>query len=296
MAASQWIYNERFAFANPLSRFTTSRTTAFRLRKRRSVLEYRPNGEPSSSQGSTSTTHSTAIQFEQHEQLIQPPLFVEDDNTYFQAMDNEDVTSTYHDQRVYHNGVTERCDLETRLEDHLDCGNNDDTTETTEETTYSYLCYDLEEEYSTSTQDGVEEDEYSESEINEQSTVDSCVNVQSCTPSFPSLSSNVSNLLIMKYKMRHNITDVALDDLLKLLRFHSPVPNSISPSVYRFKRQFDIADLESSFHYFCSTCLEKLPGKDSMVCSYCKADIKMKGISSFIELSVPQQLLHILQS
>lgn len=52
------------------------------------------------------------------------------------------------------------------------------------------------------------------------------------------LTASCSSLFIMQFKMRHNLTDEALSDLLKMLRLHIPTSNHFSPSVYKFKTQF----------------------------------------------------------
>lgn len=114
------------------------------------------------------------------------------------------------------------------------------------------------------------------------------------------LTTDVSNLLIMKYKMRHNLTRDALADLLKLLQLHLPVPNSLPSSLYHFNKQFaSLKDPALTFHYFCSNCMEQLPSKSVTQCPFisCEADLTDKGsISSFIELAVEKQLVAILQS
>jgi hypothetical protein len=52
------------------------------------------------------------------------------------------------------------------------------------------------------------------------------------------LSKSSSNLLILKYSVRHNLTLQATSDLLDLLRFHCPVSNAIPSSTHRFYKQF----------------------------------------------------------
>ena len=51
------------------------------------------------------------------------------------------------------------------------------------------------------------------------------------------LSVCASSVLVMKYMMKHNLTQEALGDL-SLLRIHCPAPNQCPPSVYMFRKQF----------------------------------------------------------
>ena len=69
------------------------------------------------------------------------------------------------------------------------------------------------------------------------------------------LSLCASNVLIMRYKMKHNITQEALGDLLSLLRLHCPSPNQCSTSVYMFKKQFGQMNYPINSHYYCNSCL-----------------------------------------
>ncbi len=52
-----------------------------------------------------------------------------------------------------------------------------------------------------------------------------------------------SSVLVMKCKMRHNLTQEALADLLQLLNLHCPSPNQCPSSVYLFNKQYCGSDL-----------------------------------------------------
>lgn len=52
------------------------------------------------------------------------------------------------------------------------------------------------------------------------------------------MSTAASNILILQYKMRHNITFEALNDLLVLLKLHCPSPNNCLSSAYLLKKEF----------------------------------------------------------
>lgn len=47
---------------------------------------------------------------------------------------------------------------------------------------------------------------------------------------------NESIQLISMYATRHRLTDVALQDLLKLLEIHCPKPNKCATSLHKYKR------------------------------------------------------------
>ena len=45
-----------------------------------------------------------------------------------------------------------------------------------------------------------------------------------------------SAVLIMKYKLRHKLTEEAIADLLRLIKLHCPSPNRSLTSVYVLKK------------------------------------------------------------
>ena len=75
-----------------------------------------------------------------------------------------------------------------------------------------------------------------------------------------------SALLIMKYKIKHNLTEDALRDLLDLIKLHSPVPNHCISSVYHFKKQFENINYSVMIRHFCYSCLQELVGTSLGVC------------------------------
>lgn len=110
------------------------------------------------------------------------------------------------------------------------------------------------------------------------------------------LSVPASNVLIYKLAMKHNLSNECLSDLLKLIQLHCPTPNDCVGSVYLLKKYFGIDKLKTKFHFFCGTCYitvdeaaDLCPNPD------CGADLTSNGVmSSFIELSIEQQLQKIL--
>ena len=51
-----------------------------------------------------------------------------------------------------------------------------------------------------------------------------------------SISTSVSNVLLLEYSMKHNLTNAALADLLKLLK---PSPNNCPRSTHLFRKLFN---------------------------------------------------------
>ena len=112
-----------------------------------------------------------------------------------------------------------------------------------------------------------------------------------------SLTVSSSNILIMQYKMRHNLTDQALADLLHLLRLHCPTPNHCVPSIYHFEKPFQRMKYPILFHYFCSSCLQGVSDSDSFCKNQlCRCELKAIGArSSFIEVPIEAQLQTLFQ-
>ena len=72
------------------------------------------------------------------------------------------------------------------------------------------------------------------------------------------LSADASYVLTTKFKLRHNLTDQALSDLLDLLKLHCPSPNLCLPSLYLFNKQFECLKYPLKFHYYCCKCLQEV--------------------------------------
>ena len=110
-----------------------------------------------------------------------------------------------------------------------------------------------------------------------------------------SLTLAASSGLIMKFKMRHNLTYEGLQDLLSLLKIHCPSPNDCITSVYKFRKQFGSSS--AILHYFCSACYHNVT-TDVSVCTnpLCKNNLtKEGGRSSFIEVPVAAQFQKLLE-
>lgn len=80
------------------------------------------------------------------------------------------------------------------------------------------------------------------------------------------LTQTSSSLLIKQYSVRHNLTQEALADLLRLLHLHCPSPNLLPASLYSFQKQFCSLQYPLTLHYYCSACLQDLPDCDVLKC------------------------------
>ena len=112
------------------------------------------------------------------------------------------------------------------------------------------------------------------------------------------LSEFTSSLMIMKFKMRHNLTDQCLADLLHLLRLHCPVPNHCPSSLYLFKKNFVETKFPINYHYFCSACLQSVNiTDDSCSNNLCMSKFEKIGSrSSFIEIPIEPQIQTLFKS
>lgn len=112
------------------------------------------------------------------------------------------------------------------------------------------------------------------------------------------LAKSSSNVLILQYSVRHNLTVEATTDLFELLRLHCPAPNTIPPSMHCFRKQFQSLTYPSILHYFCSNCLQLIPNKEIAICPNisCGKSLKtFRALSSFIELSLEEQIINLME-
>ena len=103
---------------------------------------------------------------------------------------------------------------------------------------------------------------------------------------------------MLKYAMKHNITEDALADLLHLIKLRCPKPKLVHP--HYINKQFQNLYYPMTFHYFCSECFHEVidPQQSShMGCSnpYCKNILNERMVSSFIEIPIDLQLKSILE-
>ena len=113
------------------------------------------------------------------------------------------------------------------------------------------------------------------------------------------LSLNASILLVKKFQMRHKLTQVAVSDLLQLMKLHFPSPNNFPSSLFLFNKQLPVLRDPVEYNFFCSRCLGELPDKDCTLCpnAACNQNLSDIGaVSSFIELPLEPQLTTILES
>ncbi len=112
------------------------------------------------------------------------------------------------------------------------------------------------------------------------------------------LTQTSSSLLVMKFRLRHNLTQEALADLLKLIKLHCPAPNRCLSSVYKFDKKFALLKCTIEFHSYCKTCLQELSnqhiGCPNPNCAQ-QASASAKN-PQFIGIPIEQQLKSILES
>lgn len=110
---------------------------------------------------------------------------------------------------------------------------------------------------------------------------------------------SVSLLLIITFAMRHNLTGLALADLLTLINVHLLVPNCFAKSTAVLNCFFRQLRKPIEYHYYCSFCYQYIGLKKISCCSnkYCLTDFSKKGaLSYFIVLPLAVQLHSLLAS
>ena len=249
-------YNEHFAFADPGGVNSVSRSTLYRAKKRDRANQEQP----------------------------------EQDNPLSYQSECEQQLSSPHAQDDCHLGATEQQDICQSL----------DLAERADTDSLHILSAELEND----TEDDqffFEEDD--ESDKNDAST-DNCAVSSSngitqrdvSLYDGASLSKSTSSLIIMKFKMRHNLTDQCLADLLQLLRLmHCPTPNNCVSSLYYFKKNFVEKKFPINFHYFCSACFQAV--SSCCINPLCTSTFEEIGSrSSFIEVPIEPQLQTLFKS
>lgn len=109
-----------------------------------------------------------------------------------------------------------------------------------------------------------------------------------------SLTVAASNVLIMKLKMRHSLSNECVQDLLSLIKLHCPTPSNCVTSLYKFSKKFGKSN--TVLHYHCNACYQSVT-EDDLVCTntLCKNNLVSGGRSSFIEIPLEEQLRTILE-
>lgn len=106
------------------------------------------------------------------------------------------------------------------------------------------------------------------------------------------------DLLVKQYAMRHCLTKKALEDLLRLLRlFSSSSSVQLSPSAFVLEKPFQKLHFPVTYHYFCGDCLQQLPHGQIRSCPNCIKEFSSVGsICTFIEIPIQPQLINLFQS
>ena len=104
------------------------------------------------------------------------------------------------------------------------------------------------------------------------------------------LTRSSSHLLITKYAARHTLSNVAIQDLLTLIKLHCPSPNMCFKTLYEFQRHSEDSQKTVTYHYYCSNCTQEVSSALEECCSNCHVHLKDRGsLSSFLELNLESQ-------
>lgn len=143
-------------------------------------------------------------------------------------------------------------------------------------------------------------------EIDESDTVDSFVKITGLSSSNDSplyagspVTFSVSLLLIITFAMRHNLTGLALVDLLTLINVHLLVPNCFAKSTAVLNDFFRQLKKPIEYHYYCSFCYQYIGLQKISCCSnkHCLKDFSKKcALAYFIVLPLVVQLNSLLAS
>ena len=261
------LYNERFSFANPLSTTAACRSTRHRAKKLK--------------EDSSSALYQPSTELEANHDCVEEPAAVYEPNSQVMLEPQPSVVLP----------------LPTAS---LACASNTSSDGFEWEDTYSCHPQSIEFlELLTDTLEVEEDEALSDTDITPDSAHSNDFTFDDpdayAEPLYKDavITTAASNVVIMKYAIKHNLTMDALADLLQLVKLHCPSPNNVPSSLYYFKKHFQELQYPVTYHYFCNACLMEI-SKNSEVCSNQECSAEIKSLSSFIELPVGLQLKTIL--
>ena len=260
-------YNERFCFDNPLGQQAACRSTRYRAKRRRGGFDLTD---------STSFSDYEPPQSEPEEEVDLPTFSSEDLD--FLCLERGST-----DDRSDHTGIVhEDCEIPVDDDEHDELFDHESHPQS------------LEVEFTSCIN--------SDNEVDEDASSLLPTAVETSAPIYEGsdISIHASSVLMLQFKVRHDLTEQALTDLFQLIRLHCPRPNNFISSIYQFKKQFQNLYYPIVLHYFCSSCYycfeDEKPSVSSCPNSLCGANLEAKeAISSFIEVSISLQLKTILE-
>ena len=97
------------------------------------------------------------------------------------------------------------------------------------------------------------------------------------------------HLLIYQFQLKHGLSNRGLEELLQLIKAHTPHTDGLLKSAYALKRFFGelFPDLDSSVHAYCGSCHQPLEGDTSCVRPQCADSTK----ETFVSVPLQAQLL-----
>lgn len=263
-------YNERFSYSDPLHRHSSSRTTRYRLRKKRqlSVNTRGPSNKRRSLHGLSEDAASA-------ESL---------------ADDLPDVDCTEDvDGRVFPDEIETECENINDSAEDITVDNSDSETEDS-----SVWQYEFDSDGEGAVGQNTSENDMAVTVLKDQQ----CMSERAATMLYEGSSLTVacSSIMMMNLKMKHNLTDTCVEDILKLIKFHCPTPNNCVRSVYLLKKFFQESKYPVVYHYYCDKCYTEVCNSDSVCPNMCCKQVMTsnEGKSSFIEVPIEDQLKNLL--
>ena len=292
-------YNERFYFDDPLSKWSACRSTRSRAKKLKA-----------STADVTEETHSATCS---DRPCNSDSAYTEDDPAGGHPVLLNSVTNFRPDSEIFtsENDASPNGDQSKLIEDAVNVMISDGSLNETHDHYLNFVDHPQSLEYSDFVTPSspsmltdempwkeLEEDfEVPETDVDEAETNDHSCQYKDKLYKDAVITTASSSVLLMKFTMKHGITQEALADLHKVLQLHFPSPNNLPSTLYHFKKQFRSLQYPVNYHYFCSKCLAEV-SVESEICnnSYCSSNLsKSHSKSSFIEIPVDLQLKCILE-
>lgn len=264
-------YNERFSYSDPLHRHSSSRTTRYRLRKKRQQLL--------NTRGPSSKRRSDRC--------------LEDAATESQDLPDVDCTEAV-DGGVFPYEIGNKCDSGNEAEDMLDGDSTDYNDDNSDSETENVWRHEFDSDNDAAVDQNTIENDMTVAILKDHQ----CIGGHEDTTLYEgsSLTVAVSSIMAMNLKMKHNLTDTCMEDILRLIKFHCPTPNNCIRSVYLLKKFFQESKYPVIYHYYCDKCYTEVDSTDSVCPNMCCKQLMTsnEGKSSFIEVPVEEQLKNLL--
>jgi len=104
---------------------------------------------------------------------------------------------------------------------------------------------------------------------------------------------NETLVMVLQFTLKHSLSEIALDDLLKMFTLVLPQNHQLDDSKYLFHKFFQELEHDIKFRYYCERCTRPLTETDP--CDHCKEKFENKFRKFMIEVPLESQIKKLFQ-